>query len=206
MANREFENKYKDLGYTAIAGVDEAGRGPLAGPLVVVALVLPLSFNHSEINDSKKLSAKKRVELFEVITANAIAYNIQVVDEKTIDKLNIYQATKHAMKTAVNSLKLKVEVALTDAMPLDNMNCLVEPIIKGDAKSISIAAASILAKVTRDRIMEKLDKNYPEYGFKQHKGYPTKQHIAAIKKYGITKHHRKSYKPVSDALQLSLFK
>lgn len=198
MANKDFENFYLKQGLTTIAGLDEAGRGPLAGPVVVACVVLPNSYSNDQINDSKKLSAKKRLELYKEIIAKAIAYNIQVIDVKTIDKINIYQASKKGMIDALNALKIKVDVALTDAMPLPNLSYQVESIIKGDSKSITIAAASILAKVTRDQIMDQLDKIHPEYGFGKHKGYPTKQHLQALKKFGATKHHRRSFKPVAD--------
>ena len=200
MANKDFENFYLKQGLTTIAGLDEAGRGPLAGPVVVACVVFPNSYSNDQINDSKKLSAKKRLELYKEIIAKAIAYNIQVIDVKTIDKINIYQASKKGMIDALNALKIKVDVALTDAMPLPNLSYQVKSIIKGDSKSITIAAASILAKVTRDQIMDQLDKIHPEYGFGKHKGYPTKQHLQALKKFGATKHHRKSFKPVADII------
>lgn len=206
MANRDFENQYLKLGHKVIAGVDEAGRGPLAGPLVVAAIILKNDYNNHLINDSKKINAKLRETLYKEIIDNCVAYKIEIIDEKTIDKLNIYQATKKAMEQALVGLKIKVDVALIDAMPVSYINGVVVPIIKGDAKSISIAAASILAKVTRDRIMQKLHQKYPNYGFDKNKGYPTKKHLQALKTYGVTKHHRRSYKPVSDIEQLSLFK
>jgi ribonuclease HII len=205
MANREFENTYINKGFTVIAGLDEAGRGPLAGPVVIGCVVLPNNYNNDAINDSKKLNEKTRETLYQEIINNALAYHVEIVDEKIIDRLNIYQATKWGMEQSLKKLSIKVEVALTDAMPLSNVGCEVKSIIKGDAKSISIAAASILAKVTRDRIMLKLDAKYPQYDFKKNKGYPTKFHLKAIREFGITKHHRRSFKPVSDVEQLSLF-
>jgi ribonuclease HII len=205
MANREYEDKYIKIGHRYIAGVDEAGRGPLAGPVVVAAVILPNNYNNQEINDSKKLSEKKRNELYGEIIKNALAYKIIIIDEPTIDKLNIYQASKLGMINAIKGLKHPVDLVLSDAMPIGELKVEVVSIIKGDAKSISIAAASILAKVTRDQLMLELHKKYPQYGFDKHKGYPTKNHLKAIEKFGITKSHRLSYKPVANAKQLSLF-
>jgi ribonuclease HII len=205
MANREFENTYIIKGFKVIAGLDEAGRGPLAGPVVIACVVLPNNYNNNAINDSKKINKKMREFLYQEIINVALAYHVEIVDEKIIHRLNIYQATKWGMEQSLKKLSIKVDVALTDAMPLSNVGCEVKPIIKGDAKSITIAAASILAKVTRDRIMLKLDAKYPQYDFKNNKGYPTKFHLSAIKEFGITKHHRRSFKPVSDVEQLSLF-
>lgn len=205
MANREYEDKYIKIGHRYISGVDEAGRGPLAGPVVVAAVILDNNYNNFEINDSKKLSEKKRNILYAEIIKNALAYKIVVIDESTIDKLNIYQASKLGMIEAIKGLKHPVDLVLTDAMPIGELKVEVVPLIKGDSKSISIAAASILAKVTRDQLMLELHKKYPQYGFDKHKGYPTKLHLLAIEKYGITKFHRLSYKPVANAKQLSLF-
>ncbi len=205
MANREYEDKYIKIGHRYIAGVDEAGRGPLAGPVVIAAVILPNNYNNKDINDSKKISEKKRYELYGEIIKNALAYKIVIIDEKTIDKLNIYQASKLGMIDAIKGIKHPVDLVLSDAMPIGELKVEVVPIIKGDAKSISIAAASILAKVTRDQLMLELHNKYPQYGFDKHKGYPTKAHLLAIEKYGITKSHRLSYKPVANAKQLSLF-
>ena len=191
-------------GSPIICGVDEAGRGPLAGPLVVAACVLPKGYDNEKIDDSKKLSEKKREELFEIIKSVAVDYVIKIVDIETIDSKNIYQATKDAMKECVKDLKVKPDVILTDAMPLENMGVEVRDIVKGDAKSQSIAAASILAKVTRDHIMYELDKKYPEYDFKNNKGYGTKKHINALMEFGITEVHRKTYDPVKSMLQEQL--
>jgi ribonuclease HII len=205
MANREYENKYIKMGHRYIAGVDEAGRGPLAGPVVIAAVILPNNYNNALINDSKKLTKKQRSELYGEIIKNALAYKIVTIDEATIDKINIYQASKLGMINAIKSLKHPLDLVLTDAMPIGELKVEVVSLIKGDSKSISIAAASILAKVTRDELMMNLHNLYPQYGFDKHKGYPTKAHLAAIEKYGITKYHRLSYKPVALAKQLSLF-
>ena len=196
-----YENKYWAENKLVI-GIDEAGRGPLAGPLVVAGVVFPIGYDTKDIYDSKKLSAKKRDELYDLILKDALYYNIQIVDEKTIDELNILQATRMAMTKI--ALDAKVEVVLTDAMKLYIGKSVID-LIKGDQKSGSIAAGSILAKVTRDRIMDQLDEIYPEYGFKKNKGYPTASHLAALKQYGPSKIHRYSYKPVFEASQLSLF-
>lgn len=180
-----------------IVGVDEAGRGPLAGPVVAAACIFARAYNNKEINDSKQLTEKKREELFDVIIENAVAYGVGIVSAEEIDKLNIYEATKKAMKEAINNLKVKFDLILTDAMPLKGFDVEVVPIIKGDAKALPIAAASIIAKVTRDRMMKDLAKQYPEYGFDVHKGYGTKKHMDALKQYGpIPGVHRFSYKPV----------
>ena len=182
-------------------GIDEAGRGPIAGPLVVAGVVFPKDYDSKEIYDSKKLSEKKREELFLRIKEDALYYDIQVVSIEDIDRLNIYQATKQTMhKIAQNA---DVKHVLTDAMPLD-MDKEVISLVKGDTLSCSIAAASILAKVTRDHIMYELDEKYPEYGLKKHKGYPTKAHLEALRTYGVLDIHRKSYGPVAQMMQMSL--
>lgn len=199
----EFEKKYQEAGYECFLGIDEAGRGPLAGPLVVAGVCFPKGYEHPDIYDSKKISEKKRVALFDTILQDALFYEIKIVDIETIDRLNIYQATKQAMIAIANNCS-GVEVVLSDAMPFTLEHAIVEPIVKGDQKSVHIAAASILAKVTRDRIMCTYDEQYPQYGFKQHKGYPTKQHLQALETYGVLPIHRRSYRPVADALQLKL--
>lgn len=188
----EYEDKYKSLGL--VAGIDEAGRGPLAGPVVCACVVMPLEKEKiiDGINDSKKLSPKKRDELFEKIVKTAISYSIVEVGEKTIDEINILQATKLGMKKALESLSVKPVVVLIDAVKIDT-DIKQEDIIKGDAKSYNIASASILAKVYRDRLMVKLAQEYPEYHFEKHKGYGTKDHIDALKKYGKCKIHRNSF-------------
>ena len=181
-----------------IVGVDEAGRGPLAGPVVAAACILSRAYINNDINDSKQLSEKKREELFDVILEHAIAYGVGIVSAEEIDKLNIYEATKKAMKEAIANLKHSYDLILTDAMPLKGFDVEVVPIIKGDAKALPIAAASIIAKVTRDRMMKELGEKYPDYGFEIHKGYGTKKHIDALKKYGAIKGvHRFTYKPVA---------
>ena len=204
MANLEYESKYYEKGLTLIAGSDEAGRGPLAGPLVVAACILPKGYQHELINDSKKLTDKKRRMLYEIIKKDALAYHIEVIDIDTIDKINIYQASKLGMKICLEKLSIKPEAALLDAMNLD-MDYPVESIIKGDEKSLSIAAASILAKVYRDDLMIEYSKEYPQYQFDKNKGYGTKVHLEALDKYGITPIHRKTYEPVKSMLLPTLF-
>ena len=182
-----------------VIGIDEAGRGPLAGPLVVAGVILPIGYDHPEINDSKKLSPKKRDALYDVIINEAISFHIEIIEPAIIDKLNIYQATKAAMTKI--ALSLDSQNVLTDAMPL-NIDKHIESIIKGDQKSLTIAAASILAKVTRDRIMDQYDLIYPQYHFIQNKGYPTRHHLAALETYGRTPIHRLSYAPVAKAKRI----
>lgn len=192
----KYENEYKSKGYKYIAGGDEAGRGPLAGPVVASAVILPDDFVLEGLDDSKKLSKKKRDLYFDYIKEHALSYEITVIDVDTIDKINIYESSRLAMNKSVDNLSIKPDFILTDAMPLKRDNCL--DIIKGDQKSITIAAASVLAKVTRDRLMEELDLIHPQYGFKKHKGYGTKLHLENIKKYGILVGvHRLTYKPVT---------
>ena len=193
----KYENELYDKGLNFIGGVDEVGRGPLIGSVVAACVVLPRDFVLEGLTDSKKLSEKKRDEFYKVIEEKAIAIGIGIVDEKKIDEVNIYEATKIAMKEAIKNTGIKLEHVLIDAMPLD-IDVDTTSIIKGDAKSISIAAASVIAKVTRDKMMYDLDKIYPMYDLAHNKGYGTKKHIEAIKKHGITKYHRLSYKPVSD--------
>lgn len=191
----EFEKQFLDKGYKTIAGVDEAGRGPLAGPVCVACVIMPLDSDKiiEGINDSKKLTEKKRNELFDKIINTAIAYDIQFVDEKVIDEINILNATKKGMSSCINNLKPIPDIALVDAVKGLETSVECFSIIKGDAKSYSIAAASILAKVSRDRLMLEYDKIYPEYAFAKHKGYGTKVHIEALKKYGKCKIHRESF-------------
>ncbi len=191
----EYETQLYKNGINLIAGVDEVGRGPLVGPVVTAAVILPKEFFHPDIKDSKKLTEKKREYLYDIITSNAISIGIGIVDNVRIDEINIYEATKEAMYQAIENLQIKPEYILIDAMKLD-INIPSNSIIKGDDKSESIAAASIIAKVTRDRMMDELDKVYPMYDFKHNKGYPTKTHLKALEEYGITNLHRKSYKPV----------
>lgn len=194
---REYENELYSKGIELIAGIDEVGRGPLVGPVVAAAVILPNGFYMEEIKDSKKLTERQRDKLYPIIMENAISVGIGVVSEKIIDKINILEATKMAMKEAINNLKVKPDYLLIDAVKL-NIDIPYTAIIKGDGKSESIAAASIIAKVYRDRLMYELDKLHPEYDFANNKGYGTKKHIEAIKKYGVLKEHRMTFKPVSD--------
>jgi len=195
-----YERDLREKGITLIGGVDEVGRGPLVGPVVAACCILPENFSLDGLTDSKKLSEKKRDYFYEEIKRQAVSYGIGIVSEKRIDEINIYEATKEAMIQAINNCKVRPEHVLTDAMKLD-IDIPVTPIIKGDLKSITISAASVLAKVTRDRMMYELDKKYPMYDFKNNVGYPTKKHLEAISEYGIIDEHRKSYGPVSDYLK-----
>lgn len=200
--NYRYERKLKRQGINLIAGVDEVGRGPLVGPVVAACVILPEEgkFSLDGLTDSKKLSEKKRDELFIKIKEEALAIGIGIIDEKKIDEVNIYEATKLAMKEAINNCPIKPEHVLIDAMPLD-IDIPTTSIIKGDIKSITISAASVIAKVTRDKMLYELDKQYPMYDFKDNKGYPTKKHLEAIEKYGIIKEHRRSYGPVKKYLE-----
>ena len=188
---REFEHKYAEFDY--ICGIDEVGRGPLAGPVVASVVVFKPNTKIEGINDSKKLSEAKREELFDIIKEKALDYGIGIVNNEDIDKYNILNATYMAMKKALNCLENQPDYLLIDAATIPGVDINQKPIIKGDSKSISIAAASILAKVTRDNIMYQYDEIFPEYGFKSHKGYGTKEHYEAIEKHGITRIHRKSF-------------
>lgn len=195
-----FERELYDKGIKFIAGVDEVGRGPLFGPVVAAAVILKKGYNLKGLTDSKKLSEKKRNEFYEIIKKDAVAIGIGIIDEKKIDEVNIYEATKLAMKEAINNLKVKPEHILIDAMPLE-LDIPTTSIIKGDSKSESIAAASVIAKVTRDSMMYEMDKKYPLYGFGSHKGYPTKKHIEALKEYGVIDGYRKTFTPVKDLIK-----
>lgn len=202
---RLLENTFEHQAWTngkTVIGIDEAGRGPIAGPLVVAGVILPPYYENPEIYDSKKCTENKREELFKIIQEEAIGFEIIVVTEKEIDELNIYRATQKAMDTIAKNLE--APIVLTDAMPLPFCHKEVHDIIKGDQKSTSIAAASILAKVTRDHIMIELDQQYPQYGLAKHKGYPTAAHLEALEKYGVLPIHRKSYAPVAAQMQLKL--
>lgn len=190
------EYEFYQKGYDLIAGVDEAGRGPLAGPVVVAAVILPLGFHIPKINDSKKLSAKLRGEIYDCIIKNAISIERAIINEQTIDEINIYQATVKGMYMVINGLNPSPKAVLIDAVPLEQLTMPSLSLIKGDAISASIAAASIIAKVERDQIMNELDEKYPMYGFSQHKGYGTAQHIEAIRKYGPCPVHRKTFEPI----------
>lgn len=202
MISKPLEYEYWDQ-KQLVLGIDEAGRGPIAGPLVVAGVCFKQGFKNDMIDDSKKLTEKKRESLFSLITNEALWYQILIIEEKIIDKKNIYRATQEAMLEIAKSAQ--VDIVLSDAMPLVGLDKPYEAIIKGDQKSLSIAAASILAKVTRDRYMKRLDRYFPEYGFAKHKGYPTKAHIEALKTYGVLEYHRKSYGPVQKMLEITLF-
>jgi ribonuclease HII len=197
----EYEQQAWSEGATLV-GIDEAGRGPLAGPLAVAGVVFPIGYDSGEINDSKQLTAKKREELYDVIIRDALFYQIELVSPEDIDRLNILEADRQAMSRI--ALAAPCELVLTDAVAL-RIDKKVIPIIKGDTLSCSIAAGSILAKVTRDRIMLEYDKQYPQYGFAKNKGYPTRDHLEALRKYGATPIHRRSYGPVRDLDQGTLF-
>lgn len=201
MDNYEYERNLKDKGINFIAGVDEVGRGPLVGPVVAACVVLPDEFQLEGLTDSKKLSEQKRECFFEEIKKQALGIGVGIIDEKKIDEVNIYEATKLAMKKAIQECKksCKIEHILIDAMPLD-LDIPTTSIIKGDLKSITISAASVIAKVTRDRMLDDLHEKYPMYDFKKNKGYPTKKHLEAIEKYGIIDEHRRSYGPVKKYL------
>lgn len=198
--NYQYEKEQYQLGKEYIAGVDEVGRGPLAGPVVAAAVIMPKNCYIEGVTDSKKLSAKKRALLKKEIESKALAIGIAFIDEKTIDEVNIYQASKLAMIEALKKLQIKPDVVLVDAMPLE-LEVPSISIIKGDEKSFMIGCASIIAKETRDDFMIELDKKYPEYQFAKHKGYPTKAHIEAVYKYGILDIHRKTYRPISDIVK-----
>ncbi|HHW69345.1 MAG TPA: ribonuclease HII [Tenericutes bacterium] len=197
-----YEKELYDKGIKYIAGVDEVGRGPLVGPVVAACCVLPKDFLLEGLNDSKKLSESKREIYYNYIINNAIAYGIGIVSASEIDEINIYQASKKAMMIAIEEVnkKIKIEHVLIDAMRLE-LEIPNTSIIKGDSKSISIAAASVIAKVTRDKMMYDLDLKYPNYEFKKHKGYPTKLHLELIKKYGVFEDYRKTYNPVKKILE-----
>ncbi len=196
----EYEKELYNQGIELIAGVDEVGRGPLCGPVVAAACILPPNYTLEGLTDSKKLSPKKRDKFYDILIKDAIYYIVGVVSPKRIDEINIYEATKEAMRQAIAGLQVRPQHVLIDAMPL-SLDIPTTSIIKGDAKSESIAAASVIAKVTRDRMMDEYDKLYPEYGFKNHKGYPTKQHIENVKKYGVLDFYRFTFSPISDLIK-----
>lgn len=195
----EYENKYFAKGYQLIAGIDEAGRGPLAGPVVAACVVLPKDVKLKYVDDSKRLNENKRLLALEEIKKYALAIGIGISSVEDIDQINILRATKQAMTSALDALKIKPEIVLIDAVGLD-INIMSESIIKGDQLSYSIAAASIVAKTTRDLYMNEMAKLYPEYQFDQHKGYGTKKHIDAIHQYGITPIHRKTFEPIKSLM------
>ena len=191
---KEIEKVFFDKGVEYIAGIDEAGRGPLAGPVVVASVIMPKDSMIEGINDSKKISEKKREKLYDIILEEAVSYGIGIVYQDEIDKINILQATKKGLTEAVEQMKIKPNLIMVDALTgIDTLGIPYTPIIKGDALAYSISCASIIAKVTRDRIMRQMDEIYPEYGFAGHKGYGTAKHIAAIKEYGLCKIHRRSF-------------
>lgn len=198
-----YEHELEKKGINYIGGVDEVGRGPLIGPVVACCCVLPSNFTLEGLTDSKKLTEKKRDQYAIYIKEHALAYGIGIIDPEIIDEVNIYQATKLAMKEAIRQVEeqLPLEHVLIDAMPLE-LDIPTTSIIKGDSKSISIAAASVLAKVARDKMMYDLDELYPQYGYGSHKGYPTKKHLEAIRKYGLIDGYRKSYGPVKELLEV----
>lgn len=188
-----YENEAFAEGFTAVCGVDEAGRGPLAGPVCAAAVILPKGLIIDGLNDSKKLTDKKRRELFDIITEQAVSYSIAMASEKEIDEINILQATFLAMQRALDGLQVRPDLALIDGNRAKDFGLPVRTIVKGDSLSASIAAASILAKVTRDRLMEELDETYPQYGFAVHKGYGTKRHYAALQEFGPCEIHRRTF-------------
>ena len=195
-----YEKELYKKGYKLIGGVDEAGRGPLVGPVVAACVILPINYSCPGLNDSKQLTEKKREKLYDIIMKDAISVGVGVVDNKKIDEINILEASRLAMKLAIDNMDIKPDYVLSDAMKLTNIDIPYQDIIHGDALSLSIAAGSIIAKVTRDRMMYELDKKYPEYGFAKHKGYPTKLHMENLKKYGVLDIYRFTYKPVSDLI------
>ncbi len=195
----DYEKQFYNESIKYIAGCDEAGRGCLLGPVVAAAVILPKDFSSDLINDSKKLSEKKREEAFELIKNSAIAYAIGVVEADTIDEINIYEASRRAMLEALTNLNHQIDFVITDAMPLPGSGYSHEAVIKGDSKALCVAAASIVAKVSRDHMMYDLDKAFPKYKIAKHKGYGTKAHLEALKKYGPIEHiHRKTYGPVAE--------
>lgn len=194
IALKEHEEELRKKGFKYICGIDEAGRGPLAGPVVVASVIMPLDSMIEGVNDSKKVSEKKREKLYELILEEAISYGVGIVGQDEIDDINILNATKKGLTMSLHELTKKPDIIIVDALNhIDTLGIPYESIIKGDAKCYSIAAASIIAKVTRDRIMKEWDKVYPEYGFSKHKGYGTASHIAAIREYGPCQLHRKTF-------------
>lgn len=196
----KYEKELYKKDITLIAGVDEVGRGPLVGPVVAAAVILPKNYQLDGLTDSKKLSEKKRNQFYEILWKDAVAIGIGKIDAKKIDEVNIYEASKLAMIEALNNLEVKPEHVLIDAMPL-SLDIPSTSIIHGDALSLSIAAASVIAKVTRDQMMYELNLEHPEYHFDKHKGYPTKLHLECLKKYGPLENYRFTYKPVHDLIE-----
>lgn len=196
-----YEKELYSKGIKLIGGVDEAGRGPLVGPVVAACVILPENYSLPGLTDSKQLSECKREKFYDIIMKDAISVGVGVVDAKTIDKINILEASRLAMKLAIEDMPIKPEFVLSDAMKLTNIDIPYQDIIHGDALSLSIAAGSVIAKVTRDRMMYELDKKYPLYGFAKHKGYPTKAHMENLEKYGVLEEYRFTYKPVIQVLE-----
>ena len=191
---KEIENSVYKEGYNLICGIDEAGRGPLAGPVVVASAIMPKDSMIEGVNDSKKISEKKREKLYDLITAEAISYGVGIVSQEEIDEINILNATKKGLTESLEQLEPKPDIILVDALrDINTIGIPYRSVIKGDAKIYSIACASIIAKVTRDRIMKEWDRVYPQYGFVSHKGYGTAKHIAAIKEFGLCPLHRRSF-------------
>ncbi len=202
MPDFTFEDALVSRGFARIAGVDEAGRGPSAGPVSAAAVILPRNFECLLLNDSKKLSKKRREQLYAEITANPdIEWSVAMVEPEEIDRINILRATHLAMGKALTGLKKAPDIALIDGLPVKGLSLPHEALVKGDGLSLSIAAASVIAKVTRDGIMARIDLEFPEYGFIRHQGYGTREHLEALRKHGPCRHHRRSFQPVS---QLSL--
>ena len=198
---KEQEDELRKRGFNSICGIDEAGRGPLAGPVVVASVIMPANSMIEGVNDSKKISEKKREKLYDQILEEAISYGVAIIGQDEIDEINILNATKKGLTMSLQELTVKPDLILVDALNhIDTMGIPYESIIKGDAKCYSIAAASIIAKVTRDRIMREWDKVYPEYGFEQHKGYGTARHLEALQNLGVTPIHRTTFEPVRQIL------
>lgn len=196
----QYEKELYKNGYELICGTDEAGRGPLVGPVVASAVILPKNYKLDGLNDSKQLSEKKRLKFYDIIMRDALSVGVGIVNADVIDEINILEASRLAMNMAIDNLKIKPDYILTDAMKLTR-DVPVLPIIHGDALSLNIAAASVIAKVTRDKIMTEFGMMHPEYEFERHKGYPTKRHIELVKKYGILKEYRKTFRPIRDLLE-----
>lgn len=204
MPNFAYEEALANRGFYRVAGVDEAGRGPLAGPVAAAAVILPRGFLCPFLDDSKKLTKKRREFLYEEITRNtSVIWAVEMVGSEKIDEINILRATHRAMALALGSLREKPDIALIDGLPVKGLTMQHEALVKGDGLSMSIAAASVIAKVTRDRFMEKIAREFPEYGFAKHQGYGTRAHLEALRIYGPCRHHRRSFQPVSQ-LSLSL--
>lgn len=192
-----YERDLNNQGYELVAGTDEAGRGPIAGPVVAAAVILPTGLYIEGLNDSKKISPKKRERLYDEIIGNCVSYGIKVIDNDEIDRINILQSSYLAMKMSIDEMEISPDYVLVDGWENKMIKIPQTNLIKGDSKSASIAAASILAKVYRDRLMEEYDLIYPDYGFAAHKGYPTKRHIQALEEFGVLKIHRKTFTPIS---------